>query len=56
MKGNVYYRKCNQLTPAGGYKAWQIIVAVCFFPIGLIALDLDKKVTICKHCGYRFQV
>jgi len=52
---NVYCPKCKNLTPEKGYKVWQILVAICFFPLGLIALDLDKKVTVCKHCGYAFQ-
>ena len=47
--------KCKQLTLENGYHFWQILVAICFFPLGLIALDLDKKETVCNHCGYRFQ-
>ena len=49
---NTYCPKCKQLTPKSGYKAWQIIVAICFFPLGLIALDMDGKTTTCKNCGY----
>jgi len=52
---NTYCPKCNELTHKGEYKAWQIIVAVCFFPIGLIALDADRKISTCKKCGYKWQ-
>jgi len=52
---NTYCPKCRELTPKGGYKTWQIIVAICFFPIGLIALDADGKITTCIHCGYSWQ-
>jgi len=44
---NTYCPKCKALTKKGGYKAWQIIVSICFFPLGLIALDADGKTTAC---------
>lgn len=52
---NTYCPKCRELTLKGGYKTWQIIVAICFFPIGLIALDADRKISTCKNCGYKWQ-
>lgn len=52
---NAYCPKCKQLTKKAGYKPWQIIVSICFFPFGLIALDADGKVTICKNCGHTWQ-
>jgi hypothetical protein len=39
--------KCNTLTPQGGFPAWAIIVSICFFPVGLLALLAGRKPTIC---------
>ncbi len=47
--------KCDYLTKRGGYKGWQILVAICFFPLGLLALLADKNVTICHKCGHAWQ-
>jgi len=33
----------NEQTKQGGYKTWQILVAICFFPVGLLALLADKN-------------
>lgn len=52
---NTYCPKCKELTPKAGYRTWQIIVAICFFPLGLIALDADSKPTKCKKCCYTWQ-
>jgi hypothetical protein len=53
--GNTYCPRCKTLTKKAGYNAWQIIVAICFFPLGLIALDADGKPTTCRKCGYTWQ-
>jgi hypothetical protein len=47
--------KCSELTNRGGFKPWQIIVAVCFFPIGLLALLADRNPTKCLKCGTAWQ-
>lgn len=47
--------KCSKTTTQGGYPAWVIIVAICFFPLGLLALMAGKKPTVCGHCGHVFQ-
>jgi len=47
--------KCDTQTAQGGYHAWQIIVAICFFPIGLIALFMDKQPTRCSSCDHTWQ-
>ena len=47
--------KCDTPCQKGGYKTWQIIVAICFFPIGLIALLLDKEPTQCHKCSHMWQ-
>ncbi|MCB0811035.1 MAG: DUF2367 domain-containing protein [Flavobacteriales bacterium] len=47
--------KCSQTTKRAGFPAWQIVVAICFFPLGLLALLAGRKPTICQHCGHTFQ-
>lgn len=47
--------RCGQLAKKGGYQAWQIIVAICFFPIGLLALLADKEPCVCPGCGFVWQ-
>jgi hypothetical protein len=38
--------RCNR----AGYPAWVIIVAICFFPVGLLALLAERKPTTCSNC------
>lgn len=47
--------KCNQPTNTSGYPVWVIIVCICFFPVGLLALLAGKKPTTCTHCGFTWQ-
>jgi hypothetical protein len=47
--------KCSELATLGGIPAWQIIVAICFFPIGLLALLGGRKPTECPSCKYTWQ-
>ena len=47
--------ECKKMTQKGGYQTWQIIVAICFFPLGLLALLADKKPTVCNSCGHTWQ-
>lgn len=47
--------KCGHSTKQGGYPAWVIAVAICFFPVGLLALLVDKEPTVCSNCGNTFQ-
>jgi len=44
--------KCDKLTTKGGYHTWQIIVAICLFPLGLLALVADKQPTKCTSCEH----
>jgi hypothetical protein len=44
--------KCTTLTPQAGFPTWAIIVAICFFPIGLLALLAGRKPTTCGQCGF----
>ncbi len=48
--------KCGKMTERAGYAGWQILVSICFFPIGLLALLAGRKPTTCPSCGHAFQV
>jgi len=52
---NLSCPKCGELTKKGGYKTWQIIVAICFFPLGLLALLADRNPTSCQKCSHTWQ-
>jgi len=47
--------KCSTLTNQGGYPTWAIIVAICFFPVGLLALLAGRSPTVCRSCGFGWQ-
>ena len=47
--------ECKKTTQKGGYHTWQIIVSICFFPLGLLSLLADKKPTVCNSCGNTWQ-
>lgn len=47
--------KCGTETRRGGYAGWQIIVAILFFPIGLLALAAGREPTECAECTFRWQ-
>ncbi len=47
--------KCNNAVVLSGYPAWAIIVAICFFPLGLLALLAGRKPSRCQHCGFTWQ-
>ena len=51
----ISYPKCSALATLGCIPAWQIIVAICFFPIGLLALLGGRKPTECPSCKYTWQ-
>jgi hypothetical protein len=44
--------KCSTLTLQAGFPAWTIIVSICFFPVGLLALLAGRKPTTCRQCGF----
>lgn len=46
--------KCGTMTRRGGYPAWVIIIAICFFPLGLLALLADRNPSVCHNCGHTF--
>ncbi len=47
--------KCSSATPTSGYPFWVIVVAICFFPVGLLALLVGRKPSTCPNCGYTWQ-
>ena len=48
--------KCGEMSTKGGIPTWQIIVSICFFPIGLLALLAGREPTKCPKCGHSWQV
>ena len=44
--------KCNGIANRGGFAAWQIIVAICFFPIGMLSLLAGRQPSGCTACGH----
>lgn len=44
--------RCRRLTERGGYRSWQILVAVLLFPIGLLALLGEREPTECSKCRH----
>ncbi len=52
---NVSCPKCATMTIRNGFPVWAIIVAICFFPPGLLALLAGRKPTTCQHCGFTWQ-
>jgi len=47
--------KCNTLTQQGGFPSWTIIVSICFFPVGLLALLAGRNPAVCPNCGNSWQ-
>jgi hypothetical protein len=47
--------KCHVLARRGGIPAWQIIVSICLFPVGLLALLGGRKPTQCPECRFTWQ-
>jgi hypothetical protein len=44
--------KCGDLTARAGFPTWAIVVAICFFPLGLLALLAGREPTVCPNCKY----
>ena len=44
--------QCGGKATRGQFSAWQFILAVCFFPIGLLALLAGREPTTCPNCGH----
>jgi len=41
---------CDAPAIPGGFKIWQIIVAILFFPLGILALFAPRKPNQCTRC------
>lgn len=48
--------KCGKIINQGPIPAWQIVVAICFFPIGLLALLAGREPTTCPYCHHTAQL
>jgi hypothetical protein len=46
--------KCGTPCEKGGYRGWQILVAIFLFPIGLLALASGRKDSTCFSCGTKW--
>ena len=46
--------KCTNNVQRGSYPIWVIIVAIIFFPIGLLALLAGRQASVCAACGNAF--
>ena len=47
--------KCSNPAQRAGYPLWVILVAICLFPVGLLALLAGRKPTVCPKCGFAWQ-
>lgn len=47
--------KCSTMTTLGGYPTWAIVVSICAFPLGLLALLGGRNPTVCPNCGHSWQ-
>lgn len=47
--------KCSNPTRLGGFPIWEIVVAIIFFPVGLLALLAGRKPTVCSSCGFTWR-
>ena len=54
--GLVFCPQCNTVTRAAPYPVWVIVVAICFFPAGMLACLAGRKPTTCPKCGVTWSV
>jgi hypothetical protein len=47
--------KCSKQTAQSFFPVWVIVVAICLFPFGLLALLAGRKPTTCEECGNTWQ-
>ncbi len=53
--GEISCPKCSLPTKQAGFSAWIWLVAVCFFPMGLLAFAAGRDPTECRHCHNVFK-
>ncbi|MSS70955.1 MAG: DUF2367 domain-containing protein [Candidatus Latescibacteria bacterium] len=44
--------KCRSMVRRGGFPVWVILMSIGLFPIGLLALLVGRKPTVCPSCRY----
>ena len=47
--------KCGGTATAGRFSAWQFVIVICFFPLGLLALLAGQQPAQCPACDHRWQ-
>lgn len=53
--GEISCPKCHLPTKQAGFSPWIWLVAVCFFPMGLLAFVAGRDPTECRHCHNVFK-
>jgi hypothetical protein len=43
--------KRNKMANSAGFPTWAVIVSICFFSLGLLALLAGPEPTRCTFCG-----
>lgn len=56
MSEKISCPKCEEHVEKAGFPGWVIVVAILFFPLGLLAFLAGKNPTKCPHCGFSWQV
>ena len=52
---NVLCPKCGTVTQSGQYAAWQFLVTICFFPLGLLSLLAGRVPAKCRQCEHTWE-
>ena len=47
--------KCGGSAITGQFSAWQFILVICFFPLGLLALLAGRQPAQCPQCDHRWK-
>jgi hypothetical protein len=47
--------ECHTMTQQGGFPTWTIVVSICLFPVGLLALLAGREPTVCPKCKFTWQ-
>ena len=45
----------DRIATAGRFSAWQFVIVICFFPLGLLALLAGRQPAQCPACDHRWQ-
>jgi hypothetical protein len=47
--------RCTTPARKGTFAWWVLLAAVCLFPLGLLALLIGPRPTLCPSCGYSWK-